>query len=440
MKVENVHPNLIKYSLTYHDLHIPFLAIAQLYIAYYRGFISPIVNNKMGISWTFILLMKQFYIWLIFVFPLFAKQSFRVNPSSIPFIIIWGIIHVSFAQQFFVRSQIENGPFITAWYQPIVPALSTLGAMLYGYEKGTTLKYFGIVIWLGFTFSRFYFDSFYNVYESRREFEGKFFLIWNVLALSIGFLIQKQIVNANPNTSLFVMVFYIYLSALIFTLINYSSKFWIYNNIDLPQENIKETFHDYMGIDYFTSLSNLFMVFFFLALCETFRYLGLIHINKEGQISKVSLYGGLHGFYVVIFWIVFLETKYFDYIFLGAIILAYMALFFSKYRLSQILKIQDESNQKIRFVKHVSELENAERLLSITKIEIDGKYFYEASYQCTTVRGGLFNEMNSDIIRNSYYGGSPKNSERYLNDLSQKSKSGSKKLKSSFYINLTIFW
>mmetsp|Transcript_6006 Transcript_6006/g.5174 ORF Transcript_6006/g.5174 Transcript_6006/m.5174 type:complete len:197 (+) Transcript_6006:925-1515(+) len=97
---------------------------------------------------------------------------------------------------------------------------------------------------------------------------------------------------------------------------------------------------------------------------------------------------------------------YFDYIFLAFITLAYIALFFSKYKLRQILKLKNQRNVRVKFKKHLSELENAERLLSVTKIEIDGKYFYEASYKCTSTRGRLFNDVNSELIRNSYYGAS----------------------------------
>jgi hypothetical protein len=64
-----------------------------------------------------------------------------------------------------------------------------------------------------------------------------------------------------------------------------------------------------------------------------------------GHISKVTLYSGLHGFYVVIIWMIFEETIYFDYIFVLLIIIAYCALFFSKYSLARILKV-DNSQQK----------------------------------------------------------------------------------------------
>jgi hypothetical protein len=115
MKTDYVNPKLQKYHLTFSKLHIPLLALTQLYIAYYRAYIAGMVNNNMGMPRSFVLLMKQFLVALLFlIMALVSKDSFRVAPKSIPFIMITGITHVAMAQQLFTRTQIENGPFIAA--------------------------------------------------------------------------------------------------------------------------------------------------------------------------------------------------------------------------------------------------------------------------------------------------------------------------------------
>lgn len=90
----------------------------------------------------------------------------------------------------------------------------------------------------------------------------------------------------------------------------------------------------------------------------------------------MTLYGGLHGFYVVIIWLIFEETFYFDYAFIGMITFAYMALFFSKYTLSRVVKLGIiKEKYKVRFVRAIKDLEQADRLLSVSKVEINDNIF-----------------------------------------------------------------
>jgi len=115
MKADYIDAKLEVYRLTFSKLHIPLLALTQLYIAYYRAYISGIVNNNMRMPRSFVLLVKQTLIALMFlIMALVSKKSFRVDPKSVPFIMLTGIIHVAIAQQLFTRTQLENGPFITA--------------------------------------------------------------------------------------------------------------------------------------------------------------------------------------------------------------------------------------------------------------------------------------------------------------------------------------
>lgn len=115
MKIDNINPNLIKYRMSFQQLHVPFLAITQLYVALYRAYMAPWVNNRSGMPRTFVLMLQQFIVMsLFFVMAIISKKSFHVTLKSIPFILITGFTHVAIQGQLFARSQIENGPFITA--------------------------------------------------------------------------------------------------------------------------------------------------------------------------------------------------------------------------------------------------------------------------------------------------------------------------------------
>ena len=138
------------------------------------------------------------------------------------------------------------------------------------------------------------------------------------------------------------------------------------------------------------------------------------------------MYGGLHGFYVVIIWIIFEPTVYFDIVFITLITIAYLSLFLSKYSLSRVLKLETKTanSKKVKFIRAIKDLEQADMLLSVSKFEINGQYFYSSSYQRTSIKGLLFNNMNSEVIKNSYYAQSPLGSKQMFimnsyNDKSQ---------------------
>jgi hypothetical protein len=115
MKTDYVNEKDQKYHNTFQKLHIPFLALCQLFIAYYRSFISGPLSYRMGMPRSFVLLVKQLLTVLLFLaIAYFGNKSFKVNIKSIPFIIITGMLYVAVSQQIIVRMQIEIGPFITA--------------------------------------------------------------------------------------------------------------------------------------------------------------------------------------------------------------------------------------------------------------------------------------------------------------------------------------
>jgi hypothetical protein len=115
MKVDNINPNLLKYRLSFQQLHIPLLALAQLYLAYYRGYISRVINNGSGIPRTFVFIVMQFTVMILFFgASIVGKKSFRVNRKTVPFLLLTGLIHVCVSGQLFTRSQGLNGPFTNA--------------------------------------------------------------------------------------------------------------------------------------------------------------------------------------------------------------------------------------------------------------------------------------------------------------------------------------
>lgn len=179
------------YRLTFSKLYIPLLALTQLYIAYYRLNISRFMNLEMDMPRSWVLIYRQ--VWVSFAFGLMAivsGKSFRVPFRKLWLIMITGIIHISLAQQLFIRAQLTNGPFITAWYQPIVPAIVTLAAVILKYEVGTTFKYIGIAIWLIASLSRLFRDMDIDQ-GSNGLFNNKFYLFLQVLFLGLGVLLQK---------------------------------------------------------------------------------------------------------------------------------------------------------------------------------------------------------------------------------------------------------
>lgn len=299
-----------------------------------------------------------------------------------------------------------NGPFITACYQPVVVAISTLGAIVLGFEKGASLKYVAITICLSATGFRLFYDSFYDTYAgSGRQFVGKFYVFNQVFLQSIGVLLQRKMI-AYTQCSLIVLSFYIYGFGFLISIVIYNAKYWNDTYNSNSGHNTQESYHSiYFTFEYLWTLSKILMIYSTLILTECFRYLTLLFINREGHISKVTLYGALDAFYVVIIWKVFETTFAFDYFFIGLIALAYIMLLFSKYKLSRLVKVSNKEKGKlVKFKRAIKELETAELLQSQTKIVIEGNYFYESNHDRGSTRGIIFSQIGTDKMNNSYYG------------------------------------
>lgn len=192
MKVDNVHKNYVQYTLTFQHLHIPLLALAQLYVSYWRTFIQTTVNYKLGMPKTFVYGVFHGVVALIFLFfAIISGQSFRITLRSIPFVIIWGIVHVSVAAHFFSRAQTENGVFIAAAYQPFAPAFTSFIAFFMKYETPTKLKVTGLTLCIIAVIGRLIYDFNSDVYYKTDQFRGKFFILSNIIFYAIGVLVQK---------------------------------------------------------------------------------------------------------------------------------------------------------------------------------------------------------------------------------------------------------
>lgn len=298
MKADAVDPKLLRYHVTFNKLYVPFLALSQLFTALYRIYISGTISYYLGVPRTFSIFFKQLNMALIFLaFALIGGKSFAINYKSVPFILVSGIMYVAVQEQLYVRAQIENGPFIFACYQVIIPALSTWGAIMLKFEGGTMLKYMSIAICLMAMVGRFVYDWVADTYGGK-QFLGKFYIFMQLIFMSVGPMINKIVVKKNPKTSLFVIGFYIYCTGLVATSFIYVIK---YNNYVLGVNSYKltkESFPTFFTFEYVTLLINMTGIWSALIVTESFRYIVILYINKLGNISQVTLYSTLHGFFV----------------------------------------------------------------------------------------------------------------------------------------------
>jgi hypothetical protein len=281
-----------------------------------------------------------------------------------------------------------------------VPALSTIGAISLGFEKGMPIKYAGIGLLMVAMLARLIFDSSHDLGNGVNQFEAKYFLFYHMIFASIGVLIQKKIVAKNNNTSLLVLCFYIYLVSFSMSCLIYNIKFLNDHTNVSSSAKTNETFTYYFNFNYISTLANVMAIYLVAIIVDAYRYITLMYINKKGHISKVTLYGALHGFYVIIIWLIFEETFFYDYVFISAITIGYAILFFSKYLGGRGAKNKPKN---IKFKRAIKVNEHAE-LLSVSQVKMDGNFFYESSHNRNSIKAVLFNGMESGLLQNSYYG------------------------------------
>jgi len=271
-----------------------------------------------------------------------------------------------------------------------VPAVATTAAIVLGFEQGSKMKYTAIVLFTIAIVTRFSYDDIMDYYNGR-QFFGKYFLFVGLMLMTMAFLIQKKIIGKNPGASMTVLVLYVYGSGTIMSFIIYMIKF--YNDL-YNEDSMHNTNEDFKGIffswAYIQQLASVSMIFITLVLVEAYKTITLMYINKMGYISQVTLYGGLDGFFVIVIYLIFKEVHGFDYIFIVILITAYVALYLSKYSQRQVIKKQKKMRRKVKFVRKIEYLEDASQLLDVTKIKIDGTYFYESDERRTSLKGILY--------------------------------------------------
>ena len=274
-----------------------------------------------------------------------------------------------------------------------------------GFEKGSTLKFLSITICLLLTIGRIFYDMNSHVYENTNQFLGKFYIFTNLTFLSIGVLVQKKVMGANAKTSLFVICFYIYLAAFSCSILVYNIKWWNDTYNEDSAHNTRESFATYFSAEYLRTIWNILGIYIMHIMAEAFRYITLVYINKQGIISRVVLYGNLHGFYVIIIWKIFEKTTNFDYFFTFMVLVAYFLLFISKYTQGKAAKAKNPNAGKIRFKRVLDQFHEAKQVLSLSKVAIEGKYFYQSNLSQHTEKTVLFHSAkNTDYLQDTYLG------------------------------------
>lgn len=226
--------------------------------------------------------------------------------------------------------------------------------------------------------ARLIYDIYFpDLYPDNNQFRGKFFIFTNVFFLSAGVFFQKKVIQYNPNVSLMVLIFYIFLVAFAANFVIYQFKFAGSRLLEDSSEITRENWDIYFSFDYFRTLLNVMGIYMMLILMEAFRYISLIYINKKGQISKVTIFGALHGFFVVLIIIIFEETtSAFDDLFIGIITIAYFLLFISKYFQSRASK-NSLDGKILKFKRLVSFDEQAQQYVSHTEMRYK-TFFYQS--------------------------------------------------------------
>lgn len=283
----------------------------------------------------------------------------------------------------------------------MVPAIATLGAILLKFEKGTSLTFIGIIVCFVATAMRLFYDDLNDTYKGKL-FKAKFYLFMYICFQVIGVLIQKKLLKF-AHCSLRVLVFYIWASGFITSAVFYNAKYW---NDTFNYSSSKETYETFKGVyftfEYIWILLDIAMIYIALIAAESYRYMTLIWINKKGHISKVTMYYSLHGFFVVIIWLIFEKTYAFDYFFIAMITAAYIALYFSKYTMSRVLKSnQHKTKERVQFKRTIKELEEVNLFESASRISIDGNYFYSSTQKLDQTRALVLSGSGSDNLGNS---------------------------------------
>lgn len=111
-------------------------------------------------------------------------------------------------------------------------------------------------------------------------------------------------------------------------------------------------------------------------LMEAFRYISLIYINKKEQISKVTLYGSLDGFFVILITLIFEGISFFENFFIAVVTIAYFILFLSKYFQSRMKK-KSNDGKILKYMQLIDNDEEVQRNTSTSQLH-PHTFFYKS--------------------------------------------------------------
>ena len=178
------------------------------------------------------------------------------------------------------------------------------------------------------------------------------------------------------NCSIITLGFYVYLFAGICSFMNYSFMFIKFQ--DNPDAFIdhSEGYDHYLEWHYFRNIFRILAIFITYVISECFSFTVLMYFVKNANISKATLFGALHGLFVVALKYIF-DTEGVSHVntyFMICIVIGYIMIFQDKRTAARGKKKQAA---KIYFKRKLSVVTQTGALFAETKLKIDGKCFYE---------------------------------------------------------------
>lgn len=167
-------------------------------------------------------------------------------------------------------------------------------------------------------------------------------------------------------------------------------KYWQYAVLGIDTYLLtKERFYSYLSFEYATTLLNIMTLYMMFIFTEAYRYIALLYINKMGYISKVTIYSALHGFLVMVLYIIFFDASTFDYVFSITVLFAYLCVYMSKFFHSRPGK-QSTKGKRIRYQRIMLHHDEVTMHLSVSELSVSKKYFSR--------KGGDSEESSEDYL------------------------------------------
>lgn len=368
MKQRNISSRLIVYRKTLNTLYHPLIILTQLFVAYFRDYISRFMHTGNGVPRAFVLFMRQLSVCIIFCIVMFVTgKNKMIRTRRVPFVITTALTQVFMGQHLFVKSQIYNGPLTCAIWQLLVPAIATGTAIYINFEPSSKSKLFGVFLCIFGALGRLV----YNDMMERDEnlFFEKYFLMIQVLFLSIGVLMQKKMIDKN-NLSLVTLAFYVYLFAASISFINYVFMYVNFNYNPDVFIDTSEPYSNFLEWSYFLNIFDVLGIWTFFVISESFSYVVLMYFVKKASVSKASLFGALHALFVIVMKLIFDEFPFIDKLFMVCVVIAYIMIFSDKYHAGRSKK---EKAQQVVFKRKLSVFSQTGEIVAQSKVQVKGK-------------------------------------------------------------------